>query len=255
MAESLELITDLKPGQARQITEKIKRGIGEVADLIRIAHEGRAWAALGYETAQAWLRAEFEGASRGKVWRLETQLHVIEAIQRETGEVVEVSAREAEAVAKEARRSGKRVSEVAQARRARATRPFEVDPLDDSVEVAEIVSESPGVPALADGEVSWLAPLRADILALSVKAGISTQEWIMAALVAGVEGVTVNDVIERGKIRDFDGEPAARVAEKLGVAKSTVQARQKRAAAAVRCEFCGSPRGTHQRWCQRKAAS
>jgi hypothetical protein len=119
MAESLELITDLKPGQARQITEKIKRGIGEVADLIRIAHEGRAWAALGYETAQAWLRAEFEGASRGKVWRLETQLHVIEAIQRETGEVVEVSAREAEAVAKEARRSGKPVSEVAQARRAR----------------------------------------------------------------------------------------------------------------------------------------
>jgi hypothetical protein len=45
---------------ARDLTDRIKAAVDDVADMLHRAHEGRAWAALGYESWKAYCETEFQ---------------------------------------------------------------------------------------------------------------------------------------------------------------------------------------------------
>lgn len=51
----------LGEADARELTEQIAEGLADVHSLIVQAWEGRAWEALGYETWDAWIDANFRG--------------------------------------------------------------------------------------------------------------------------------------------------------------------------------------------------
>jgi len=70
--------------QARDLTERIKSGVGQVSLLLLEAHERRAWAVLGYPTWGAYVRQEF-GLSRTRSYELVYHGQVIREIQAATG--------------------------------------------------------------------------------------------------------------------------------------------------------------------------
>jgi len=45
---------------ARDLTDRIKTAVDDLADMLYRAHEGRAWAALGYESWKAYCKTEFQ---------------------------------------------------------------------------------------------------------------------------------------------------------------------------------------------------
>jgi hypothetical protein len=48
---------------ARDLTDRIKTAVDDVAEMLYRAHEGRAWAALGYESWKAYCETEFRNRS------------------------------------------------------------------------------------------------------------------------------------------------------------------------------------------------
>lgn len=70
--------------QARDLTERIKSGVGQVSLLLLEAHERRAWAVLGYPTWEIYVRQEF-GLSRTRSYELVYHGQVIREIQAATG--------------------------------------------------------------------------------------------------------------------------------------------------------------------------
>jgi hypothetical protein len=70
----------LNPDEAREITEKIKHQSNQLFVLVKRAHAGRAWEALGYSGFAEYVRREF-GTSTSWAYRLLSQANVIEAIE------------------------------------------------------------------------------------------------------------------------------------------------------------------------------
>ena len=48
---------------ARDLTDRIRAGVSDVAEMLHRAHEGRAWVALGYRSWAEYCKAEFEMSS------------------------------------------------------------------------------------------------------------------------------------------------------------------------------------------------
>lgn len=264
MDETLE-IKPLSTHQAQAVTERIRKGLGSVLDDLRTAKEGRAWEPMGYLTWQQYLTAEFEGQSRGNIWRVNNQLEVVEVLSLAAGEPVEVSAREAE-----------KVTRVAKAK-VRQTRPGGRVEAGDIVEAAEVVSRARDndgdLPAAAPQTGSnplagmrggpdphampaWLEQLAEPLNVAAGAAGIDLRSFIIAALIAATEGVVVGEVIERAKVVEQDGASDRAIAAVTGIPKSTVSKRRQQAAASPRWECCGAMKGsgdpsTHARWCDK----
>jgi DNA invertase Pin-like site-specific DNA recombinase len=55
-----EIVKDMNKAQAREITKKIRRHLDNVWELIKQAYSRRAWAALGYQTWDAYCASEFD---------------------------------------------------------------------------------------------------------------------------------------------------------------------------------------------------
>lgn len=249
----MDAVVEVRPmtrAQAERATERIKAGLGSIVDDLRSLSEGRGWEALGYQSWNAYLQAEFEGQSRGNIWRIGTQVDVVRALAAAEGEPVEMSAREAIGV--------KRLAKA----RVRQTRPGDEVRDEDIVDAArDLPAMSPGrggpgaiVPPPRDPGAMpiWLEQLAEPLNSAAGLAGIDIREFIVAALLAACEGVTAQEIIERSKIAAFDGTPAAKIAAKVGLAKATVQKRQRQVGEASRHECCGALKsGPHQNWCAR----
>ncbi len=90
------LVSDLTEPEARAHTDEIKRARRRTPALLA-AYERRAWAALGYPTWEAYVRAELD-MSRNRAWQLLRQGRVVREIEAAAGGVsMELS--EAEALA------------------------------------------------------------------------------------------------------------------------------------------------------------
>jgi hypothetical protein len=79
----------LDEGEARDITEKIKGTTNLLYLLIKRAHAGKAYKALGYSSFEAYVREEFN-YSRSYAYKLLNQATVIEAIETVAPEGTEV---------------------------------------------------------------------------------------------------------------------------------------------------------------------
>jgi ribosomal protein L12E/L44/L45/RPP1/RPP2 len=239
---------------AERATERIKAGLGSVLDDLRSVMEGRGWEAMGYQSWNAYLQAEFEGQSRGNIWRLRDAVDVVRALSQAEGEPVEMSVREALAV--------KRVAKA----RVRQSRPGEAVRDEDIVEAAR----EPDLPAMGPGREAgqgstlrvaprdpgafpiWLEQLQEPLNSAAGVAGVDVREFIVAALLGACEGVTAQEILERSQVAAFDGEAAAKIAAKVGLAKATVQKRKRQVEEASRHECCGALKsGPHQNWCAR----
>lgn len=79
----------LSEEEARTITERIKSTTNILYLLIKRAHAGKAWKALGYSSFEAYVREEFN-YSRSYAYKLLNQANVIEAIEAVVPEGTEV---------------------------------------------------------------------------------------------------------------------------------------------------------------------
>jgi hypothetical protein len=77
-------VRPLTKTQARRLTEKIAGAAEALWSLLLEAKDGRAWEALGYDTWDAYVAAEF-GMSRGQSYRLLDQGRVIGELAAATG--------------------------------------------------------------------------------------------------------------------------------------------------------------------------
>jgi hypothetical protein len=85
--------------EARDLTARIKAQIDGVAELILEAHDGRAWAALGYSSWERYIKSEF-GLSRSRSYELIDQARVHRTLKIATDgrPIPHVSARAAAAL-------------------------------------------------------------------------------------------------------------------------------------------------------------
>lgn len=83
-ASTGEIVADLSPDEARALTESIKGSASRLYQLVSEAHRGRAHRALGYESWEAYCRAEFD-MTKQNAYLLLDQARVI-------GELAESSA-------------------------------------------------------------------------------------------------------------------------------------------------------------------
>lgn len=80
---------------ARALTDQIKTSVEKTWRLLLNAHEWKAWAALGYGTWEAYVRAEF-GIGRSRSYQLLDQAQVVREIEAAAmSTVVDISEREA----------------------------------------------------------------------------------------------------------------------------------------------------------------
>jgi hypothetical protein len=74
----------LSAGEARDLCEKIRRGVGDLSLLVWRAHEGRAWVALGYKTWEQFVHHEV-GFSRSRSYQLVDQGRIMATLAEAAG--------------------------------------------------------------------------------------------------------------------------------------------------------------------------
>lgn len=70
---------DLTEVEARRLTDRIKAGVQNLAELVFEAHTGRAWIALGYSSWEEYVKREF-GLSRSRSYEFVDQGRVLRAL-------------------------------------------------------------------------------------------------------------------------------------------------------------------------------
>jgi hypothetical protein len=68
---------------ARDLTDRIKAGVSDVAEMLHRAHEGRAWVALGYPSWAEYCKAEFE-MSKTRSYQLLDFVEIKQEIEKST---------------------------------------------------------------------------------------------------------------------------------------------------------------------------
>lgn len=71
-AETGEVLAEMTPDEARQVTDRIRTALGVAWELVADAYKRRAWAAMGYSSWDDYTSAEF-GAARLRLPREERQ--------------------------------------------------------------------------------------------------------------------------------------------------------------------------------------
>lgn len=89
-------VVPLDEHRARQLTDRIKDAAGQLWQLLAEAHDGRAWAALGYDSFKAYVETEF-GMARSRAYQLIDQARVIAAVTAAAGVSTNVDISEWEA--------------------------------------------------------------------------------------------------------------------------------------------------------------
>jgi predicted RNase H-like nuclease (RuvC/YqgF family) len=94
---SVPKVIPMNKRQARQLTDQINAKSGELWNLLKTAHDRKAWDALGYKSWRDYATAEFS-VSQSRAYQLLDQARVVTAIQEAANSTnVEIS----EAVARE----------------------------------------------------------------------------------------------------------------------------------------------------------
>lgn len=89
-----EVVVLLDEREARDLTDRIKAATESLWALLLEAHERQAWRALGYETWESYVRAEFD-MSRQRAYQLLDQGAVTRAISAAVSTTVDITEREA----------------------------------------------------------------------------------------------------------------------------------------------------------------
>lgn len=71
--------------EAKELTDRIRKGVDEVWSLLLEAHERKAWKVLGYDTWKAYVEHEF-GMTKQRSYQLLDHGRLVEAIREATGE-------------------------------------------------------------------------------------------------------------------------------------------------------------------------
>lgn len=85
-----EIVSDLTPSEARDLTEAIKASAETVWSLLRESHQRGAWSALGYSSWREYATTEF-GMSQSRAYQLLDQARVITEIEAASSTDVEIS--------------------------------------------------------------------------------------------------------------------------------------------------------------------
>ena len=80
MGDEITPAAPMTKAQAKKVTTAIRQTADDLWDLLRVAHEGQAWVALGYPTWGAYVETEFN-MTRRNANRLVAQAEVIKAIE------------------------------------------------------------------------------------------------------------------------------------------------------------------------------
>ena len=83
-AETGEVVSELTPDEARDLTERIRDGLTLTWQLVVEAHDRRAWKALGYSSFRAWVQGELN-ISRGHAYRMLDHGRVMQALAEHVG--------------------------------------------------------------------------------------------------------------------------------------------------------------------------
>lgn len=83
-SETGEVVADLTPDEARDLTDRIKATAEALWSLLAEAHDRQAWKALGYSSFSAYVEAEFD-MSRRHAYRLLDQALVIRELEHAAG--------------------------------------------------------------------------------------------------------------------------------------------------------------------------
>ena len=98
MTQLAKIENALTTKQARALTDKISRKMGEMWPLMREAYERKAWDALGYTSWREYVTKEFN-VSQSRAYQLLDQARVVALIQDAANSTeVEISEREARAI-------------------------------------------------------------------------------------------------------------------------------------------------------------
>lgn len=79
-------VKQISKTQATTLTKRIRESVDSAWTLLLEAHEGRAWAALGYDSWEKYVKAEF-GIGRSRSYQLLDQGRVIKAVTEAAGEM------------------------------------------------------------------------------------------------------------------------------------------------------------------------
>ena len=83
-AETGEVVSELTPDEARDLTERIRDGLTLTWQLVVEAHDRRAWKALGYASFRSWVEGELN-ISRGHAYRMLDHGRVMQALAEHAG--------------------------------------------------------------------------------------------------------------------------------------------------------------------------
>lgn len=198
-AETGELIAEMTPDEARQITERIRTSLSIAWELVTEAYQRRAWTAMGYPSWDAYCSAEF-GAARLKLPREERQ-EVVHSL-REAG----LSIRAIAAATGTARNTVRGDLEVGQ-----------VDPPDDPDEEND-VDVIDRLHQAAEGEKKITGTD-----GKTYKATDLTRERVARAKLLAADGKTVKEI---ANALDMTYEPCRELLERHGVEITAGNTRQ-----------------------------
>jgi hypothetical protein len=79
----------MSESEARSLTDRIKRGVVHVYELLMEAHDGKAWIALGYGSFREYVAGEFD-MSRARAYQLLNQAKVVREISAAVSTAVDI---------------------------------------------------------------------------------------------------------------------------------------------------------------------
>lgn len=186
VVEGAVAVPQMKRAQAQKITKQIREAFDSVPDLLLEAFEGQAHKALGYETWEAYVTAEFRAMTRENSYRSIRLAKAARELTEVAGAPVTVTQRSA--VVFEKRRD-----EVVEAVRAAVAQASD----DDRAQVAQSAFEQAAVPVtrasrpeMSDGVrpsvPTWLKPVWPDVERAAAFTGANPFEFVIKSLAAAI---------------------------------------------------------------------
>lgn len=131
-----ELLADLTPDEARELTETIRHNVDSLWLLLKESYDRKAWAALGYPSWREYATSEF-GMSQSRAYQLLDQARVISEIEAAANstdvEITEAEARRLKPVLDEAKAAVKAATENATPEEKQAKAREALDRLRDTL--------------------------------------------------------------------------------------------------------------------------
>jgi len=149
--------TEIEVLMSKEEAEELTRGIQSTSSalyvLLKRAHDGKAWAAMGYKSWSEYIEGEFD-FSRTRSYQLINQANVIEKIHESSGVQLYITEREARSIKK-------KLPEITEKIKKAISEEDSLSEDETKAKVREIIDESEEVDNAANfkgGEDGWDSP-------------------------------------------------------------------------------------------------